>query len=63
MEAISWIIENYDTIIEGVFAFVGFASVVAKLTPTQSDDKAIDAILRALNAVACNPKKDKARDK
>jgi hypothetical protein len=47
--------------VETAFAVVGAASAVAKLTPTDKDNRVVDALLGLLNALAMNPKKDQAR--
>lgn len=62
MEAISWIIANWPSIVAVIFAVVGVASAIAKITPTKTDDKIVDAILGILNKLALNPKARKARE-
>lgn len=47
--------------VEAVFAIVGAASAIAKLTPTDKDNRVVDAVLGLLNALALNPNKSKAR--
>jgi hypothetical protein len=44
-----------------LFAVIGVASMIAKLTPTQVDNQIIDKILAILNGLALNPKSDKGR--
>jgi len=46
MEIINWIIANKIALIEGYLAFVGFASLVIKLTPTVKDDAFLKKYLR-----------------
>lgn len=52
---------NFATILTLAFAVVGLASAIAKVTPTQADNKVVDFILDVLNKLALNPTKDDAR--
>lgn len=47
--------------VEAVFAVIGAASAIAKLTPTEKDNEIVDAALGLLNAIALNPSKKNAR--
>lgn len=62
MEAINWVIANWPSILAAILAVVGAASAIAKLTPTKTDDRIVDAILGILNRLALNPKAHKARE-
>lgn len=57
-----WVIEHWDELLVIGSAAVTIASVVAKLTPTKSDDVLVDKLLRIVHKVALNPTKDKARE-
>jgi hypothetical protein len=52
---------DLQTALSLVFALIGLASVVAKMTPTEADNKVVDYILYLLNKLALNPTKDDAR--
>lgn len=52
MEVITWIVNNIGTIITGILAILGGASILAKLTPTEVDDKIIQKIIDIINMVA-----------
>jgi len=41
---ISWLTTNGPELLEGLFAFLGLASVVARFTPTEADDKFVAAV-------------------
>ena len=51
-----WLIENWDTIVQGITAIVTGASILAKLTPTQVDDEFIGKILQIIDKLALNTK-------
>tara|TARA_Y100000034_G_C6698439_1_gene307874 strand:- start:179 stop:358 length:180 start_codon:yes stop_codon:yes gene_type:complete len=57
----NYIISNYQEMLAILFAVIGVASMIAKLTPTQVDNQIIDKILAILNGLALNPKSDKGR--
>jgi len=51
-----YIVNNWQEII-GVFtALVTAASIIVKLTPTESDNKILDAVLKATQILALNKK-------
>lgn len=52
---------DFPTIVTLLFAVVGLASAIAKVTPTEADNKVVDFILEVLNKLALNPNKDDAR--
>lgn len=54
-----WVIQNWDDVIVVLFAVVGAASAIVKLTPTQKDDAVVGKILKVLDALALNPKNKK----
>jgi hypothetical protein len=56
-----WLISNWSEIIQIALAIVGAASLIAKLTPTEVDNRIIDVILKILHSIALNPRKSKAR--
>tara|TARA_Y100000310_G_C20597380_1_gene771216 strand:- start:1234 stop:1413 length:180 start_codon:yes stop_codon:yes gene_type:complete len=57
----NYVMGHYQEIIAILFAVVGVASMIAKLTPTEVDNKIIDKILAILNGLALNPKKGVGR--
>jgi hypothetical protein len=44
-----FIIANWPAILQIIFAVLGVFSLIAKLTPTQADDKILDAILKIIH--------------
>lgn len=44
-------------------AVLTIATIVVKLTPSKTDDKVLEVILKILNALALNPIKDKEKQK
>lgn len=44
-------------------AILTIATVVVKITPSKTDDKVLDVIIKVLNALALNPLKDKEKQK
>jgi len=57
-----WVVSHWSEILTGAGTVIAIASIVAKLTPTKSDNKLVDAASRILRVLAVNPKKDKARE-
>jgi hypothetical protein len=55
-EIISLIWNNWDTILVAVTSIVTAASVLVKLTPTETDDKFILKILKVMEFLALNNK-------
>ena len=49
-----WLLENWDNILLGITSIVTGASIIAKLTPTQTDDEIIGKILRFIDKIALN---------
>jgi len=56
---IEWVMNNSETLIASVTGIVSVASVVAKLTPTKTDDKIVFAILKLVDIIALNNKPTK----
>ncbi len=52
----AFLIEHWQELVMAFTSIVTGASIIVKLTPTQSDDKVVDAILKALQFVALNKK-------
>lgn len=51
MNALNWIMENYQAIVGGVIATLGGLALICKLTPTPKDDAVIAKMLKWLNMV------------
>jgi hypothetical protein len=49
-----WLINHWQEVFTAFTAIVTAASMVANLTPTQADNKVVDAISRFINALAFN---------
>jgi hypothetical protein len=58
-----WLIANWDTILLGVTGIISGASIIAKLTPTETDDKILAKILRFIDLLAINNKPTELRKK
>lgn len=56
---VDYVISNWEQIVVVALAVVGAASAIAKLTPTQTDDKIIAKIKKVLDTLALNPKEKK----
>jgi len=54
-----WLTTNGTQIIELIVQIVGVASLVATLTPNESDNKAVDFILNIINMLGANVGKAK----
>ena len=53
---IMWIIENWGIILLGITSIVTGASILAKLTPTETDDVFIAKLLKFIDLIAINNK-------
>lgn len=52
-----WIQTHWVDITAIIGGVVTIASIVAKLTPSKSDDVVVDKIISVINALALNPKR------
>ena len=55
---IKWCAENWQTIALIATGTISVASIIVKLTPTKSDDKVVDTIIKILQVLSLY-KKDK----
>ena len=60
---VAWIIANWDSVFIIVTGIIGVASVIAKLTPTEVDDKWVAKILQFVDLLALTPKDGKTVQK
>ncbi len=51
---IEWLATNWATLLGGILAVLGGASILARLTPTEVDNKVIDAILKVIKVLGLN---------
>ena len=51
-----WLLNNWDSVISILTGVVAVASIVAKLTPTETDDALIARILKIVDFLAINNK-------
>lgn len=56
MQAINWIMTNWDTILTAIASIIATASVIVKLTPTPADDAALAKVVKVLEMLALNKK-------
>jgi len=49
-----WLIENVNVVYDIVVQVVGVAALVATLTPNESDNKVVDAVLKFVNLLGAN---------
>jgi phage I-like protein len=55
MEAIiTYLVANGGTILAALSAIIGGFSIIATLTPNQTDNKVINALLKVINFLAAN---------
>jgi len=59
---ISFFLANYQTILLAVTGMVTAATAITAVTPSKSDDKVLDAVLKVLNVLAGNVAKNKNKD-
>ena len=57
MDIITWLMANKLEMIAVIGGVVTTASVIVKMTPTQTDDAILAKVVAVLNALALNPKK------
>lgn len=50
-DVFNWVVANWEMLLIAVLAVLGAASAVAKLTPTEADDKVVNAILKFIHAL------------
>ena len=53
-----WIAANYLEVGKALLALLGFFSIVANLTPTQSDNKILAKILSVVHAIGLTKKEE-----
>jgi hypothetical protein len=53
---IMWVIENWPVMLLGLTSIVTGASILAKLTPTETDDAFIAKLLQLIDLLAINNK-------
>jgi hypothetical protein len=56
MEVVNWVLAHGADIVAAVLSILGGFSIIAKLTPTQADDKIIQAILNFIHALGLSKK-------
>lgn len=47
-DLVGWVGANWEQIVAGYLALIGFASIVVKLTPTLKDDDALKWVIKFL---------------
>lgn len=55
---LAWIVANFNTFITALLAIIGGFSIIAKLTPTQTDDAVIAKIVAVLDFFALNKQRN-----
>ena len=51
MAIIAWVTANGGQIVVALLSILGGFSIIAKMTPTQADDKIVDAILKVIQTL------------
>ncbi len=62
MEQLELLFTNLPVWISMALTLVGAVSAITAVTPTKSDDKIVDAVLRVLNILSLNIGKNKNAD-
>jgi len=52
-----WIVAHWQDVLLAVTTTIAAASAIANLTPTDADNKVVDAITKLVNSLALNFKK------
>lgn len=60
---INWIMENKEALITIVTGLVTVASIIAKMTPTETDNKVVGYVLKFVDMLAMNNKPTEIRGK
>jgi len=50
----NWVIANWDSVLGIITGLITVASIVAKLTPSETDDKMIAKVLKVIDVIAIN---------
>jgi len=53
-ELVTWITANFDSLVETVLHIVGAASIIASLTPNESDNAIVNAVYGLINLFGFN---------
>ncbi len=56
MEIINWLQDHAADLTAMLFALLGLFSIIAKLTPTEADNKILDKILSVVHALGLTKK-------
>jgi 2,4-dienoyl-CoA reductase-like NADH-dependent reductase (Old Yellow Enzyme family) len=51
-EYVNWITNNWSEILQIVLQVIGAASIIVRLTPTEADNKALDKVIKVLQALS-----------
>ena len=51
-----WIIANWESVVAIITGIVTVASIIAKITPTETDDKVVGFLLKFVDLLAINNK-------
>ena len=54
-----YVMENWTMILSAITSIVGGFSIIATMTPNEADNKAVDAVMRAVNFLGANVGKSK----
>ena len=57
-----WLVANWETIGIAVASVVAAAAAIATITPTKTDDKIVNVLLRVVNVLGLNVGKAKNKD-
>lgn len=58
----TWLVQNWNTVISVVSAVISAASVIVRVTPTRTDDEFLDKLIAVFNIIALNKPREKVAE-
>ena len=63
MEAINFVMDNWETLFTAVTSVVGAFALIATMTPNKTDNEIVDKVMKMVNFLGANFGKAKNDDK